>query len=167
MSHVVVPEWLRVKREHLSAQDLLNRFELKEPPIDVYLLAKVLEVDVQFSSDLNCSGALKVEGGVPWHATILVAQDSSETHKRFTVAHEIGHLILHDVRAGTMWRDTDFRGNRQEQQANGYAAKLLMPQWMLDSLAHRHNYDARTLASIFHVSDEAMKYRLDNLYGAN
>jgi Zn-dependent peptidase ImmA (M78 family) len=95
-------------------------------------------------------------------AHIYVNVGQALTRQRFTVAHEIGHLILHEP--GRAFRDTwsSTDTNIAEVQANNFAANLLMPSWMVNALASGGTY-VESLADKFRVSPEAMRYRLQNL----
>jgi len=100
--------------------------------------------------------------------------------QRFTVAHEIGHLVMHkgrplvldhvriNMRDATSSTATDI----EEIQANQFAAAILMPQDLVIREAKRilENDPAATDASIvpllaqgFEVSEQAMEIRLVNL----
>lgn len=105
----------------------------------------------------------------------------AKTRQRFTIAHEIGHLHLHQGRP--MFVDRSVRIDRrdanaalgldrEEIEANSFAAALLMPQEMILAAVtqlspHRGatgtEETIRRLASRFDVSPQAMEYRLANL----
>jgi hypothetical protein len=110
------------------------------------------EFDVQkLSSDMSVLGASSFSGGMlPVYdqfnkireifvnpKTVIIDQhlviDELEARKRFTVAHELGHLALHEDIFSVYQRNNDYeRGNwdnldRVEWQANTFAAALLMP----------------------------------------
>lgn len=96
---------------------------------------------------------------------IYVADESYE-RQRFTIAHEIGHIILHHE-AGESINEVDYRTsdkdfNRKEFQANAFASALLMPKkeaiktW--ESLS-----DVDDFAEYFEVSKKAASIRLLNL----
>ena len=66
--------------------------------------------------------------------TIRVKSGLSNGRKRFTIAHEIGHFVLHpregldisDTTASfTVWNNAD-----EESEANFFAAELLMPEFL-------------------------------------
>ena len=88
------------------------------------------------------------------------------TRKRFTLAHELGHFLLH---GGERFEDTGDRQSVVERQADAFAAELLMPSPMV-----KQTFEALTnilpktdaigeLAWIYRVSREAMKNRLSEL----
>lgn len=94
--------------------------------------------------------------------------------KRFTIAHEIGHHVLHST--DTLHYDTTnldapnivlYRANEQnsynEVEANAFAAELLMPDSIIDKCVQLEILSIDKLAEIFQVSTEAMRYRLTNL----
>jgi len=124
----------------------------------------------------NVSGMLFRKGG---RAVIGVNGAHSPTRKRFTIAHELGHYLLHEGNEFVDQVRVDFRDDRssagtleQEVQANGFAAELLMPEQLVRD-AHMSLAQAgiepegdafvARLADTFEVSHEAMSYRLVNL----
>lgn len=122
------------------------------------------------------SGFLAVEKRV-----IVVNSRHAPVRRRFTVAHEIGHYHLHRKRqdAGAVFIDRTmyFRANalenenrEMELEANAYAARLLVPKILLEQYFETHTSvdlsqadGIKLLAEEFHVSRDAMKYRLQNL----
>lgn len=96
--------------------------------------------------------------------------------QRFTMAHELGHYILHRELIGegidddTMYRSTlegNFYNTRiqqiHESQANSFAANFLMPSRLVREYASQHGNDVRELMKKFQVSPSAMKWRLNSL----
>jgi Zn-dependent peptidase ImmA (M78 family) len=97
--------------------------------------------------------------------TIHVATGESEFRQRFSIAHEIAHLLLHPLNGGVVYRDKTFDGSAQETEANTFAADLLMPIWMLDPYVMQFGADIPKLSSLFQVSEAAMKVRLQAWLG--
>jgi Zn-dependent peptidase ImmA (M78 family) len=113
-------------------------------------------------------------------AVIGVAREQSGPRQRFTIAHELGHLLLHDgieVRV-----DKEFRVNLrssasskaedvEEIEANAFAAELLMPREFLRQEFRQLTFDIEDeeqiadLALRYAVSTQAMTFRLMNLIG--
>ena len=166
----------RVER---AAERLLERFGLDEPPIPVDDLAEMLGARLVFEPlQGDVSGMLYRDGGPP---VIGINSNHAETRRRFSIAHEIGHLRLH--RGREMIVDhlytprIDFRDETarlavddDEIEANGFAAALLMPSALVFRAVRqeldRTTNDERILASLakrFGVSKQAMSYRLMNL----
>jgi Zn-dependent peptidase ImmA (M78 family) len=93
---------------------------------------------------------------------ISINADRSRTRQRFSIAHELGHLLLHDP--GQRFRDnfSSMGLDLREIQANQFAAKLLMPSWMVNAYA-RVGARLTALAGLFDVSPQAMRIRLEQL----
>ena len=92
------------------------------------------------------------------------------TRRRFTIAHELGHWYLHQngqqslfCRHGSIDEDSnEERPNLAliEQEANWFAATLLMPAEMVRRQYERTGGDFRRLCSTFKSSGAAMGRRL-------
>lgn len=161
-----------------AARAALRRFtdayRLAAPPVDVAELAGSLcRLRVRRGDDL-CGIAGAPAGthlsGVLLPATweIWVRRDESETRRRFTIAHEVGHHLLHSDGATVLCRPADVDQadeavRAKERQANRFAAELLMPEPLVREHADRDGADAVALANRFDVSTIAMAFRLVNL----
>ncbi|QYN02762.1 ImmA/IrrE family metallo-endopeptidase [Pseudomonas protegens] len=91
-----------------------------------------------------------------------------QTRQRFTIAHELGHLLMGHIRPGQRahrdpMRSYDAYHERpMERQANEFAAQLLMPESVV-RMAAKSNPNTQDLARNFNVSADAMGYRIRNL----
>ncbi|MBL8175276.1 MAG: ImmA/IrrE family metallo-endopeptidase [Bryobacterales bacterium] len=96
--------------------------------------------------------------------SIVVNRKDPFARKRFTVAHEIAHFILHRERIGnSLTDDALYRSGlttREEAQANRLAAEILMPGHLLRGGL---GGDPHVLAERFQVSEAAMNIRLESL----
>lgn len=141
-------------------------------PVPVDLIARALGLMVlRVDYPDNISGAItKVLGGDDYQ--ILVNRNHAMTRQRFTIAHEIGHYIYHrtlldggtgDTRAyradGTPFPNPKITA-AQEQQANTFAANLLMPNHLIKKLQAEGVKTPEDLAQRLQVSVQAMKIRL-------
>lgn len=84
---------------------------------------------------------------------------------RFTIAHELAHVMLGHVREGRApKRDKSFNNynDPDEIAANAFAANLLMPEDLVRDL-YGSARNVQDLAEAFGVSSVAMTYRLKNL----
>jgi Zn-dependent peptidase ImmA (M78 family) len=168
---------LRQDRASKAARDVLRRAGVSRPPIPVERIARQLGVEVRrqpFEGDL--SGMLFREAG---RAIVGVNSLHPRSRQRFTIAHEIGHLELHDRegihldRKFPIVRQRDARSSlaidAEEIEANGFAAELLMPASMIeDDIEEADPFfedDELTswLADRYEVSLQAMAIRLGNL----
>ncbi len=136
-------------------------------PIEVVQLAKRLGLRV-FNAPWPDSVSGKIQrdpkhGGDSGFA-IFVNQTHSHVRRRFTIAHEIGHYVLHESQIGDgIFDDALYRSglsNAVEAQANRMAADILMPRPLLDRYVTINGSDPARLAKIFDVSEAAMKIRL-------
>jgi Zn-dependent peptidase ImmA (M78 family) len=174
----------------LSARQIEKRAErilvtagLETPSIDVEKVAQSLGIIIRFeSTSADVSGALFRRGG-----RAIIGVNPSHPHKRqrFTIAHEIGHFILHrdDLHMDeanaypneSQVKDRLLRDqvsaqatDPKEIEANRFAAALLMPAFMLGSTLTSFDIplkqkDIERLAEDYEVSLQAMAFRLANL----
>lgn len=151
---------------------LLNATGQVKPAIDLKIIAERLNIKItKRSLGKELSGVLVLKAN---ESVIGVDSSQSTVRQRFTVAHEIGHFILHR-RLRTTFIDEKIvftRGllrNKQEIEANAYAAALLMPAPLLRKSISRFKSEAldedhlEMLAKEYKVSQIAMTYRLMNL----
>ena len=138
-------------------------------PVPVVAIAQSHDL---FVSEIEMSGAgMEGYSGVltrlanGW--SILVNKQDVPARKRFTIAHEIGHFLLHknqpfadDFRLGeTFYRPESTGEDVLEKEANHFAANLLMPE---DRIRQQWELLQRvdTMAEFFSVSDVSMTHRL-------
>jgi len=158
------------------AEQVLRETNVQGAPIDVIKIAERLGVSV-IAQPLEdaISGMLVVRNE---HAAIGVNEDHHAHRQRFTIAHELGHYLLHRDTAKlfvdstlTFYRDSSSADGvyQQEIEANAFAAALLMPAAVLEKALDGHEidlYDERTvwkLATTFGVSQQALTIRLVKL----
>jgi Zn-dependent peptidase ImmA (M78 family) len=160
-----------------QAVRLLEENNVYRAPVPVDAIAKAVGLDVRYAPTTDdVSGALIRNGK---SAVIAVNSAQHENRQRFTIAHEIGHFILH--KRTERHFDEDFRidyrntvsseaTQRSEIEANGFAAALLMPGNFLRKDLLRMEVDEsaadhaiQTLAVRYKVSPRAMEFRLLNL----
>lgn len=115
------------------------------------------------------SGGEKVAGFCDFHAGRLYVNAGDQINRQtFTIAHELGHWILHrqyfeqhPERYRILPRFQRTEGTDPfEQEANCFAANLLVPKRLLLPVKHA---SVAALASIFAVSREMMENRLKNV----
>lgn len=156
---------------------LLRQFDIAKPPVPVDSVVKKLGlklVATEFGDDV--SGVLVVEDG---KGVIGVNSSHSRLRQRFSIAHELGHFLLHshknrlfiDKQYFAAFRDSrsSTGESRREREANAFAASLLMPSAMLQEVIEDHRFDIAddeylgTLAELFQVSKQALTFRVANL----
>lgn len=160
------------------ALDLLVRHGIQELPVPVFELIRQLGARVVYERMGNEVSGMTYRRG----PNIVIGLNSahSDRRRRFTAAHEIGHVVLHPGRPLTIdsnirvnFRDTtsSLATDAEEIEANAFAASLLMPQDLVlreakqlaDAGVRSRDKLVSALAGRFDVSPEAMGYRLINL----
>ena len=98
---------------------------------------------------------------------IYVNATEPVVRQRFTIAHEIGHYVLHNdiiahQQGNIFYRDQLHSHHPMEREANRFAAALLIPQ---DSAISdwKHIHNIVVFASFYMVSVDTAKYRLQEL----
>ena len=148
-------------------------------PVPVEEIATALGARVRYSPfDEELSGMIYIKGRSP---IIGVNSLHHPNRKRFTIAHEIAHLMLHrhliadhvhiDKRFPVLMRDVNSEtGNRRmEMEANRFAAELLMPSFLLSAMLKKNGFDIdddspmEQLSRKFRVSKQALGYRIRNI----
>lgn len=150
----------RDDRPHHVANVVLRLMGVTKPPVDVESIATRLGVKVV---RLHSPGYVGSIDSTVEPATIRIDCDNAPVRIRFTLAHELGHLLLHPT--GRMMRDSTFArvGDIREEEANDFAAALLMPLWLLEPIITGSKRSAFELANLFDVSHGALSLQLRKL----
>ena len=158
------------------ALQILKDHKMLEIPVDPLKVAKCLNIRVMNAkfSEPDKSGAVTKRGG---SISIYLNYDDISARKRFTIAHEIGHYILHINAADDDIEIVDTEDNfrsvnyefqewdqskRMEWEANVFAAAILMNEELVRREWEKEK-DLKLLAWKFQVSESAMAIRLSNL----
>lgn len=160
---------------------LVNRFR-RSAPVDVEGLSFALGVPVQYAHlDPDISGLIEHTGNDRFR--IVVNADHAKTRQRFTIAHELGHYMLHrhlignGVSDSRAYRSTNKGayqntnvGPKQETEANKFAVSLLMPDELIDQIKKQGHNSPAAQAKALGVSEQAycirvgIPYESTNLY---
>jgi len=110
----------------------------------------------------NISGALDRT-----NRTIYINGSERYERQTFTLAHEIGHYLIHDNhRYDILYRDDlqkyPQNKDQRECEADAFAASLIMPKGFVKTLWNI-NSDISEIANVFGVSETTAMYRLKNL----
>jgi Zn-dependent peptidase ImmA (M78 family) len=149
------------------AREVLKMLGIKDAPVDVIQVAKVVGFTVlQYPFAETTSGVTFIEGDVK---AIGVNEAHARTRQRFSVAHELGHFLSghtsYDHQAMHIEDRPEWLNpqNRQESEANDFAAELLMPEQFLKVDVAKHGLDIPFLAQRYQVSEQAMWIQLIDL----
>lgn len=166
-------------------RDFEERYEAVAPPVPVERVAgSLLGLFIDEADDIRTlpgaptdqgrlSGMLDAEEMVIWVDRNEARR--SPGRRRFTIAHEIGHLLLHvpSVKEAFHDRPADIREfedappgeelpelRQREREANVFARELLMPEQLVDEQAPATGFNLPALADRFEVTVPAMRLRL-------
>lgn len=165
------------------ANMLLHKAGIRTAPIDLDAIIRLVGAEVRLEkADQEVSGGLY---RLPQSTIIGVNAEHPPVRRRFTIAHELGHLVLHDL---PVFVDRTFPANGPfagtplfkrshvsstatdpiEIEANRFAACLLMPRSFLEKDLAEVAFPVRAddvdrLATLYEVSAQAMTFRLTNL----
>ena len=168
---------LRLVRIRKTARNLLEKLKIQVPPVPVKRLARSCGARIVRVSGnkADIDGFLYQEDN---NVVIGINRDQATVRQRFTIAHELGHLLLHEysrvhvdrgfrvrLRSGLSSEGTDL----DEMEANRFAAEILMPIEFLQSDLKEREFDLaddsqlRALAKRYGVSTQALAIRLNGL----
>jgi len=161
----------RYGRIEALANTLLAESGITTPPVPIEHIVKARGIAIQLKELGDVSGIV-----VRKDNTIVIGVNKGEapTRRRFTIAHEFAHALLH--RGEEVHFDRAFRFNLrsgassvEETEANFLAACILMPRRFLEADQAVAQLDAEDPAAVaalarrYNVSPHAMSIRLGNL----
>jgi transcriptional regulator with XRE-family HTH domain len=128
------------------------------------LLEKSLAIDVGFEPlPVGLDGLSARSGGF---RLALVSSGISGTRQRFTLAHEVGHLVAGDSQELLVDESVFGRKTPAESRANAFAAAFLMPAAALHAAVPYGGVSEEIVAALlgrFGVSLDALAFRLHNV----
>jgi Zn-dependent peptidase ImmA (M78 family) len=146
-------------------------------PVNVEAIIRDLGIELNKNADLDdeIAGQIEKIGGERYK--ISSNKKDHYFRKRFTLAHELGHYLLHSDLIQDKFVDNKMynyndkmyrlynKGISQfhETQANKFAATLLMPEDLVRECWRLTAPDLRKMANDFQVSPKAMEIRLQGL----
>lgn len=156
-----------------KANEVLDAVGILGAPVPVEKIARRLGVQIKYAPlDGDISGMAHIRDGV---SVIGVNNLHHPNRQRFTLSHELGHLVLHaselerqvHLDRGSLYRDSvSSEGtNIHEVTANAFASELLMPRRLIDiavdaGVDMEDEEQVGRLARRFRVSMAAMYFRL-------
>lgn len=173
-------------RDNIAKTKLEKEFE-----VDVENIAELCEIKVSYKK-LDVSGTCILYHSQAKYGSsddsdtrlIIINKDESRPFQRFTIAHELGHIILgHEgvsFMDATCEKYSDLIKRANELSANTFATELIMPEILLrdviDDSIKNLGFDSKSMFSdadidmisyyasnAMGVSISALKYRLKSL----
>jgi Zn-dependent peptidase ImmA (M78 family) len=176
---------MAVRRKHIRTivEKILEDRQIRKAPVAVESIVHSLGIQIKSDRVDDALSGFLVRGAETGTAVIGVNAGHSQARRRFTVAHELGHYLLHEGEV------VHFDGERPgftvnlrnqesatgesdlEREANLFAAELLMPARFLErDLPKVRRIDLldealvlKELAEEYKVSVQALTFRLANL----
>ena len=162
------------------AEALLAGVGIERPPVPVEVIAKSLGATVRYAPFKGELAGMLIRDGVERRVVIGVNSLHHPNRQRFTIAHECGHLQLHEGQRAYVDR-SPLRINRRDEvssqatnaeeiEANRFAAELLMPHGMIMEDLVESDLDIedetalRALADSYRVSLQAMTLRIRSVF---
>lgn len=137
--------------------------------VPVNLLGVISELGLGFSDEAlpaGISGKLMRDSSSPAGFKLFTNEGDPPRRKRFTMAHEIGHYVLHRDLIGdgvvdnAMYRSS--LSDDYERQADKFAGQLLLPAGAVRA-AYRTTKSFAALSELFDASVDAIRIRLREL----
>jgi hypothetical protein len=155
-------------RPRRIAARLVERFGLA-PPVDIRaLLRHYAEVEVVTSIPADCD-ALVIGLNLPSVARpkVIVNDDRPRRRKRFSMAHELGHILIpgHISIELCFMEDGFYSSSDHERQAHSFASEILMPtRWLSDIVSEsEHAGEVFSAAGVANVSAAAAMLSINRL----
>lgn len=155
--------------DRAAPMEIAARF-LDRAPVPLPEMAAALGLTVNMEAHLppGISGQImRIRHPAGDRYQIDVNGQDSAGRRRFTLAHEIAHFLLHrEFLDGELTDDRMYRsrlGDAMERQANRLAAQLLMPGNLVRVAWNAGGRNVASLARAFDVSAQAMEIRLREL----
>lgn len=151
----------------LQATKLLEALDERGPAVNVAKLADLPKVEVRTQPRHRMPTLAGFSQWADGRWLIVVNRDSVPGRRRFTLGHEIKHVIDHPS-ASVIYRnlghgDRSKHDQQVETICNHFSACFLMPRMWIKRAWANGIQDEEALAGLFNVSIEAMHTRLTYL----
>lgn len=155
------------KEIKLLAQELLRINNLM-PPTNLTELARKLKANIHYKKlPPNCDGwtiALNPNFSPEVEYIILINRNRMPVRQRFTIAHEIGHIVLNHLNIKPAFQKTDkIHYSGLERDADIFASELLMPTDFIIRKIEEGMTDTKSLSNHFNVSKRAIEIKLEEI----
>lgn len=156
-----------IEKARLRAEELVRKYRLIRPPVDPEEIAKREHVMVLYAS-FGDSVNDQVSGYSEPNRVIMVNKDQPPERKTYTIAHELGHFMLHPAYIESdgykLLARRDHQGAKkspEEEAADAFATELLVPFKILNS--YRTVSSPEELAKLFVAPVELVVSQLKRL----
>ena len=130
-------DYSKYKKSRNLSWQILKEHRVSELPIKVSAICNSMQIKIiSYQTGHNVIKSLKLQSntqhsdGFTYNRTIFYNNACSVARQRFTVAHELGHILLHGGK-NLYNREPEVNDNPIEQEANVFASRLLAPACVL------------------------------------
>lgn len=153
------------KSRDLAWRVLINE-NVTELPVKVTDLCRGMGIQVHAFTPVDENDGISTI--INGDAHILVSSQCPAARQRFTVAHELGHILLgHVGEYKLINREPSPKDNPIEQAANVFASRILAPACVLWALDARTPEEIEALCEISHQAACFRAERMSILYARN
>ncbi|MEN2662790.1 ImmA/IrrE family metallo-endopeptidase [Lacticaseibacillus paracasei] len=130
-----------------AATGIIADQEITKNFIDIEDMLKQLGFSIIKDDHLPVSGRIDGE-------TILIDSSENQARQRFSMAHELGHAVLHQRAANRTDHNDGYSLEERSSEvfANTFASQLLMPRnlvkKLLGEIIQRHGYNPKRITNI-------------------
>ena len=136
----------------------------REPVLNIFTLLEsngVIVIEFEDVTNKFDGVSFKTDRGNP---VIVINKNFPNDRKRFTLAHELGHILMHSF--GDFPVPTHRDEKQKEIEANRFASEFLMPAFGIqNSLIGLSLYDLAPLKKYWHTSKQSIIRRAKDLRG--
>lgn len=148
-------------KNYKFARDLAWKILIHEQicalPVPMFQLCKQMGIAVKYDDGQLAEGSSGMAVKKCLKYVVIVRRDESPQRQRFTVAHELGHILAGDVgRFKLVNREPSMQDNPVETQANVFASRLLAPACVLWGVGAK---SAEDIAKLCDISETAAAFR--------
>ena len=133
-------------------EDLKKKYKTSDP----FKLLDCLGITLIITSLGSISGMSKY---IKRNKTIFLNNNLNEYERRFVLAHEIGHAVMH-TKSSCFFNNTFNNKLKMEYQANMFAAELLIDFKGIDTV-YLEKYSIKQLAAYFNVPVELIEFKFN------
>ena len=158
-------DYSKYRQSRDLAWQILLRHNVTELPVKISSICKAMGISIvsyenaePFLKALHLSEHMLENDGFTVENIIFYNDKCIVPRQRFTVAHELGHILLHTESVYN--REPSANDNPIEHEANVFASRLLAPACVLKGLGVT---TAEQIARFCDISITAAQYRLERL----
>lgn len=161
-------DYSKYKQSRNLTWQILISHNITELPVKVSQICKAMRIRV-ISYSAGCKTLTNFEDyalnndGFTFNNIIFYNDKCNVGRQRFTVAHELGHCLLHGGN-GLYNREPNEQDNPIEQEANVFASRLLAPACVLWGLGVTNSKQISDLCNISMQSADFRMERMNELY---